>query len=135
MANRVLDEALGPPVAERLQLVVVGDQRVGELQRLWVVRDVEERAEHPGIGPTPDQLTHLEEEPGEDAPVVVRVEIGAVEMKAREWAELGAGDVVTLGRKLGDPAVLRVAGVEVARGELVQVDGEYAVRILERSGR
>ncbi|MBS2016571.1 MAG: FliM/FliN family flagellar motor switch protein [Deltaproteobacteria bacterium] len=70
----------------------------------------------------------------DDAPVVVRVELGAVEMKAREWADLGPGDVVTLGRKLGDPAILRVGGVELARGELVQVDGEMAVRILSRTG-
>lgn len=69
----------------------------------------------------------------EDAPVVVRVELGTVEMKAREWAELGPGDVITLGRRVGDPAVLRVGGVELARGELVQVDGEYGVRILTRS--
>ena len=70
----------------------------------------------------------------EDAPVVVRVELGAVEMTARAWAELAAGDVVTLGRKLGDHAILRVAGVEVARGELVQVDGEIAVKIVSRAG-
>jgi len=66
----------------------------------------------------------------EDAPLVVRIELGVVEMTAREWAALGPGDVIPLGRKLGDPAVLRVGGVEVARGELVQVDGEYGVRIL-----
>ncbi len=71
----------------------------------------------------------------EDAPVVVRVELGVVEMKAQEWAELSNGDVVTLGRKLGDPAILRVGGVEVARGELVQVDGEYGVKILDRGER
>lgn len=71
----------------------------------------------------------------EDAPVVVRVEVGVVEMKAREWSQLGPGDVVTLGRKLGDPVVLRASGVELARGELVQVDGEMAVRILARTRR
>lgn len=70
----------------------------------------------------------------EDAPVVVRVELGAVELTARHWANLGAGDVVSLGRKVGEPAILRVGGVEVARGELVLVDGEYAVRILARPG-
>lgn len=69
----------------------------------------------------------------EDAPIVVRVELGTVAMKAREWADLGPGDVITLGRRVGDPAVLRVGGVELARGELVQVDGEYGVRILTRS--
>jgi type III secretion system YscQ/HrcQ family protein len=69
----------------------------------------------------------------DDASVVVRVEIGSVEMKAHEWAELAAGDVLTLGKKLGEAAVLRVAGVEVARGELVQVEGEIGVRILART--
>lgn len=69
----------------------------------------------------------------EDAPVVVRVELGTVEMRAREWAALGPGDVVTLGRKIGDLAILRVGGVEVARGELVQVEGELAVRIASRA--
>jgi flagellar motor switch/type III secretory pathway protein FliN len=71
----------------------------------------------------------------EDAPVVVRVELGTVEMTARQWAALGDGDVVTLGRRLGDPAILRVGGVEVARGEIVQVDGEYGVRIRGIEGR
>ena len=64
----------------------------------------------------------------------MRVELGTVEMKAREWAELGPGDVIALGRRVGDPAILRVGGVELARGELVQVDGEYGVRILARTG-
>ena len=48
--------------------------------------------------------------------------------------ELGPGDVIALGRRVGDPAILRVGGVELARGELVQVDGEYGVRILARTG-
>jgi|CXWL01.1.fsa_nt_gi flagellar motor switch protein FliN/FliY len=68
-----------------------------------------------------------------DVPVVVRVELGAVQMSARDWGALAPGDVVTLGRKLGDPALLRIGGVEVARGELVVVDGDYAVRILART--
>ncbi len=67
-----------------------------------------------------------------DVPVVVRVEIGEVTMAAREWAGLGLGDVVTLGRRMGDRVLLRVGGVPVARGELVNVDGEIGVRIGER---
>jgi type III secretion system YscQ/HrcQ family protein len=70
----------------------------------------------------------------EDAPVVVRVELGVVEMTARAWSELSPGDVLTLGRRAGEPVVLRAAGVEIARGELVQVDGEIGVRIVARSG-
>lgn len=68
----------------------------------------------------------------EDVPVTVRVEVGSVELAAREWARLRAGDTLALGRRLGEPVVLRVSGVEVARGELVNVEGEVGVRILEK---
>jgi len=67
-----------------------------------------------------------------DVPVIVRVEVGEARMIAREWAALGRGDVVTLGRRVGERVLLRVGGVPVARGELVSVDGEVGVRIVER---
>ena len=66
-----------------------------------------------------------------DAPLVVRVELGAVSMTARDWATLGPGDVIEVGRRVAEPVVLRVAGREVARGELVNVEGELGVRIRE----
>jgi len=66
-----------------------------------------------------------------DSPVVVRVEMGAVSMTAREWAELGPGDVIETGLRIAAPVVLRVAGREVARGELVSLEGELGVRIRE----
>jgi type III secretion system YscQ/HrcQ family protein len=64
-----------------------------------------------------------------EAPIVVRVELGSVTLLAREWAELKPGDVIETGRRIAEPVVLRVAGQEVARGELVNVDGELGVRI------
>jgi flagellar motor switch/type III secretory pathway protein FliN len=67
-----------------------------------------------------------------DVPVVIRVEIGEARMAAREWARLGTGDVVALGRRIGEKVVLRVGGVPVARGDLVDVEGEVGVRIVER---
>ena len=68
-----------------------------------------------------------------EVPVVVRVELGSVQLLAREWAALGPGDVLTVGRKVAEPVVLRVGGAEVARGELVDVEGEVGVRILSRT--
>jgi flagellar motor switch/type III secretory pathway protein FliN len=68
-----------------------------------------------------------------DVPVVVRVEVGTAQMPAREWAKLGAGDVVTLGKRIGEHVVLRVGGDEVARGELVEVEGEIGVRNVSRT--
>lgn len=64
-----------------------------------------------------------------DAPIVVRVEIGSVELPAREWASLKPGDVVTLDRRVGAQVLLRAGGAELGRGDLVDVDGEIGVRI------
>lgn len=64
-----------------------------------------------------------------ETPVVVRVELGAVSMSAREWARLGPGDVIETGQRIAEPVVLRIAGREVGRGELVNVDGQVGVRI------
>jgi type III secretion system YscQ/HrcQ family protein len=69
-----------------------------------------------------------------DVPVVVRVEVGSARMSAREWAGLGPGDVVALAHKLADPVTLRVGGVAVAEGELVDIEGEVGVRVLRRLG-
>lgn len=65
----------------------------------------------------------------EDAPLVVRVEVGTARLSAREWSAVSEGDVLTLDRRLADPVSLRVGGVEIARGELVDVDGELGVRV------
>jgi flagellar motor switch/type III secretory pathway protein FliN len=66
-----------------------------------------------------------------DAPLIVRVEVASVTLTAREWGTLAAGDVIETGVRLAEPVVLRVGGREVARGELVTVDGELGVRIRE----
>jgi type III secretion system YscQ/HrcQ family protein len=80
---------------------------------------------------TPDDTTATSEAVLE-APLVVRVEVGAVTMTAREWAALRAGDVVALGKRIGEPVALRVGGAVVARGELVDIEGEIGVRIREQ---
>jgi flagellar motor switch/type III secretory pathway protein FliN len=67
-----------------------------------------------------------------EAPVVVRVELGAVTLSAREWGGLAPGDVIATGKRVAEPVVLRVGGVEVARGDLVDIEGELGVRIRER---
>lgn len=69
-----------------------------------------------------------------EAPVVVRVELGVVSLSAAEWARLRPGDVLETGRRVAEPVMLRVAGRVVARGELVDVDGEVGVRVRELFG-
>lgn len=124
------DVFLAPKLSlERLALVAPPAERgvaatVTSGDRLVIGKDAHHSWEPPMSAETNPTL-----EVALEAPVVVRVELGAVEMKAREWAALAEGDVITLQRKLGEPAILRIAGTEVARGELVQVDGEYGIRI------
>jgi flagellar motor switch/type III secretory pathway protein FliN len=55
-------------------------------------------------------------------------------MLAREWAAMGEGDVIALGHPVGHSVLLRVGSQIVARGELVDVDGEVGVRVVERFG-
>ncbi len=66
-----------------------------------------------------------------EAPVLVRIEVGQVSMTAREWAAMGTGAVVSTGLRLAERVTLRIAGREVGRGELVDIDGELGVRIVE----
>lgn len=66
-----------------------------------------------------------------EVPVVVRVELGTVSLTASEWSRLRPGDVIETGRRISEPAILRVGGRAVARGELVDVEGELGVRVRE----
>jgi type III secretion system YscQ/HrcQ family protein len=66
-------------------------------------------------------------------PVVVRVEVGSITLSAREWTQLQPGDVLSCGVPPRGPIVLRAGGRELARGELVTVDGELGVRISQLS--
>lgn len=68
-----------------------------------------------------------------DAMVSVRVEIATAMMTAREWASLGPGAVVQLGQRVGNPVTIRVGGIAIASGELIDIDGEVGVRILSRT--
>jgi type III secretion system YscQ/HrcQ family protein len=69
-----------------------------------------------------------------DTPVVVRVEVGSITLNAQEWMQLQPGDVLSCGVPPQSPVVLRAAGREIARGELVTVDGEVGVRISRLAG-
>ena len=64
-----------------------------------------------------------------DVPVVVRVELGAVRLSAKEWADLAPGDVIDTQQRIAAPVTLRISGEAVAEGELVNIDGQIGVRI------
>lgn len=66
-----------------------------------------------------------------DAPLDVRIEVGSVTMTAAEWLTLRQGDIVATTLPVAGPAVLRVAGREVARGELVNIEGQLGVKLTQ----
>ena len=67
-----------------------------------------------------------------DLPLIIRVEIGEFRMRAKDWASLDRGDMISLGQRLGERVTLRAGGIVIARGDLVEIDGEVGVRLVER---
>lgn len=59
------------------------------------------------------------------------LQFGSRQMSLREVLELGPGDVVELERHVSDPVDLVVGDRIVARGEVVVVSGNFALRITE----
>jgi len=66
-----------------------------------------------------------------ELPVEVVCELGRVSMSGRELLELRPGAVIPVGRPLAGPVDLTVGGRVVARGELVDVEGEIGVRVTQ----
>jgi flagellar motor switch protein FliN len=67
----------------------------------------------------------------EGLPVELVVELGRVRTNARQVLELRPGSIVELARPAGAPVDLVAAGRVLARGELVDVEGELGVRVTE----
>ncbi|MGG5259672.1 flagellar motor switch protein FliN [Phycicoccus avicenniae] len=61
----------------------------------------------------------------------ISVELGRSRMTVREVLGLAPGAVVELDRPAGSPVDVLVNGTLMARGEVVVVDDEYAVRVTE----
>jgi flagellar motor switch protein FliN/FliY len=76
-----------------------------------------------------------------DVNVTVTAELGRVTRCIGQVLKYGLGAVVELDRPVSEPVDLLVQGVRVGRGEVVVVDGRFAIRITEitdpkrRSGR
>ncbi len=66
-----------------------------------------------------------------DVQVPVWAELGRLEMPIGDLLKLGEGAVVRLGRPVTDPVDLVAQGVRLARGEVVVVDDNFAIRIKE----
>ncbi|MFL5351356.1 type III secretion system cytoplasmic ring protein SctQ [Archangium sp.] len=69
-----------------------------------------------------------------DIPLQISVELARVPVTADQVVALRVGQVVELHRAPGEPVDLSVNGKVIARGELVEMEGQLGVRILSLAG-
>jgi type III secretion system YscQ/HrcQ family protein len=69
-----------------------------------------------------------------DIPLQLAVELARVPVTADEVVAMKVGQVIELHRSPGEPVELSVNGKVVARGELVEVEGQLGVRVLSLAG-
>ena len=66
-----------------------------------------------------------------DIPVVMSLEVGSTELTVNELLAMGSGSVIELNRHTGDPLDVKVNGKLVGRGEVVESNGRYGIRLTE----
>ena len=66
-----------------------------------------------------------------DIPITITVEVGSKSMPIEEILKLAPSSIIDLDRYLNEPIDLKVNGVLVAKGELYQVDDNFAIKITE----
>ncbi len=66
-----------------------------------------------------------------DARVVLNAALGQAELSVQDVLALKSGSVVELDTTLNDLVELRLNGSRIARGEIVAVEGCFAIRIVE----
>jgi type III secretion system YscQ/HrcQ family protein len=73
----------------------------------------------------------MDEALARDLPVELTCELGRITLSAAEVLALAPGAIVTLPARVGAPVELCAGGRVLARGELIDVDGQVGVRIAE----
>lgn len=66
-----------------------------------------------------------------DVPLTVTAELGRAKMMVKDILKLGVGSVVELEKEAGEPVDILVNNKLIAKGEVVEVDGNFGVRITE----
>jgi len=89
----------------------------------------ERRSAGTGLAAGPADLGRLS-----DVPVELAVEIGRTRMTVGAALELRPGSIVVLDRVAGEPVDLLVNGTRIARGEVVVIDEEFALRVTQVLG-
>jgi len=66
-----------------------------------------------------------------DVQVTLSVEIGRARLPIKDLLALNQGSIVGLDRSVGEPLDLMVNGTLIARGEVLESDGQFGLRLLD----
>lgn len=66
-----------------------------------------------------------------DVPILVEAEMGRSLKSVRDVLKIGEGSVIDFDREAGEPVDLKINGKLIARGEVVEIEGNFGVRITE----
>ena len=66
-----------------------------------------------------------------DVPLEIHAELGKAKRLVREVLRLIVGTVIDLDQEAGDPVDLIINNRPIARGEVVEIDGRYGIRVTE----
>jgi flagellar motor switch protein FliN len=66
-----------------------------------------------------------------DVALVVHAELGKTKKLVRDILRLQVGAVLELDKEAGEPVDILVNNKRIAKGEVVEIDGRYGVRITE----
>ena len=66
-----------------------------------------------------------------DVPMIIEAEMGRSNKTVNEILHVGEGSILDFEKEAGSPVDLLVNGKLIARGEVVEIEGNYGVRITE----
>ena len=66
-----------------------------------------------------------------DVPMVIEAEMGRSNKSVRDVLRIGEGSVIDFDKEANEPVDLTINGHLIARGEIVEIEGNYGVRITE----
>lgn len=85
-----------------------------------------ESDEMDGISTSPSSIDLLK-----DVPLQVQAELGRTKMLVKDILRLGVGSVIELDKETGEPVDILVNNKIIAKGEVVEFDGNFGVRVTE----
>lgn len=94
---------------------------------------VDEGADNPVFRPLdesePAQTSSREMEMIRNIPVEMTVELGRTRMTINKLLELVQGSVIELDGLVGEPMAIKINGYLIGRGEVIEMDNKFGVRI------